>query len=309
MKYYKLTNIKGLEDTVYNLDEIYPESYQRGKGYSTVEEMYNDHTNNFTLSTEEEYNIQEGIEWKLPEKWGIKRTLETDKVITDFINNYSKRDHCYFSSNTNCPYLHYIKETSSSSKLKEGYTEITFDQFKKYVLKETMEKEIIGYKLKEDCKQYEEAVKKLADKHVLNWWDNNAQNNLNKDKYNFASGDLKNPKHLCSILNNAGVLDLWFEPIYKEEEKILYFGEVKFTIQDNIAKTQYGDVTKEEIKKAIDYIQNPPKLAGYELKLHNIESDNRYNLTNFDNSSKVSLAFGCQDGKFSELLEIYKAFK
>ena len=75
---------------------------------------------------------------------------------------------------------------------------------KEYVLKtkETEEREIIGYKLKEDCKQYEEAALKIM---------------------NTRWGDPKYHVTVNSVIKNlikAGVLDLWFEPVFKEEFKI-----------------------------------------------------------------------------------------
>lgn len=61
--------------------------------------------------------------------------------------------------------------------IKEGYTEITFEQFKKYVLKqETMEKEIIGYKT--PYNMYGGQVKK-GDIWTLNKYDNGYQSNAN----------------------------------------------------------------------------------------------------------------------------------
>lgn len=61
-----------------------------------------------------------------------------------------------------------------------------------------MEKEIIGYKLKEEFKKYEPVAAKLF--------------NCNKlyEPVGY-SGDIEK-------LKNAKLLDLWFEPIYKEEE-------------------------------------------------------------------------------------------
>lgn len=61
MKYYKLTNINGLNNTSYVLNKIYPETYSRETYCSTVKKMVEKKTGNFTLSTKKEYDIQEGI--------------------------------------------------------------------------------------------------------------------------------------------------------------------------------------------------------------------------------------------------------
>ena len=95
--------------------------------------------NNPTLLTIEQFvEMTEGF--VLPEKWCIKRDKENDKIVTDFINNYSESNHCYLDYNRENPYLHYTKGISSSCKPWDNYTEITFEQFKKHVLKpeETM---------------------------------------------------------------------------------------------------------------------------------------------------------------------------
>ena len=99
------------------------------------------------------------------------------------------------------------------------------------------------------------------------------------------------------------------EEIKNSQQKELYFGDVKFTIKkgNDYAETAYGKVTKEEIKKAIDYIENPPRLAGkYELTIHvnGIHSCLRSPLID-----SFKIGFGCKSGKLSELKAIYQAFE
>lgn len=74
-------------------------------------------------------------EFVLPEKWCIKRTPENIKVIVDYMNEEYKTNYTY--TNLDFPYIPNIKKKNSSSKYKpDGYAEITFSQFKKYVMKE-----------------------------------------------------------------------------------------------------------------------------------------------------------------------------
>lgn len=73
--------------------------------------------------------------------------------------------------------------------------------------KQPMEKKIIGYKLKEDCKQYEKAAYEIAIKDGVDW------NNLKKEGILFYS---QSNAHVR--LQQAGVLDLWFEPVYEPEK-------------------------------------------------------------------------------------------
>lgn len=70
------------------------------------------------------------------------------------------------------------------------------------IIENMEEREITGYKLKEDCKQYGEAVLKIMN---TNW---------GEPKYHVTVDSL------IKDLRKAGILDLWFEPIYKEEFKV-----------------------------------------------------------------------------------------
>lgn len=68
-----------------------------------------------------------------------------------------------------------------------------------------MEKEIIGYKLKESCAKYQSAVFSLLSVHKFNC--------------PIQGYDLSQ-KWSIDICRNAGVLDLWFEPVYESPFKI-----------------------------------------------------------------------------------------
>lgn len=78
---------------------------------------------------------------------------------------------------------------------------ITFEDF--------MEK-IIGYKLIKP--EYEEAVKAMIS---FNWWDLCAKNNLSRHGWHFSTGSI-----IEKIMRDAGVLDLWFEPVYEKNFKV-----------------------------------------------------------------------------------------
>lgn len=111
--------------------------------YYTISEFRNSPV---VLTIEEFVEMTEGF--VLPEKWCIKRDKENDKIVTDFINNYSESNHCYLDYNPKNPYLHYAKEiVLSNDKPWDNYTEITFEQFKKYILKpeETMKNKTITW--------------------------------------------------------------------------------------------------------------------------------------------------------------------
>ena len=85
-------------------------------------------------------------EFVLPEKWCVRQNKQE---INDWINNNKQTD-SYYSDLSGVHLFHFpkISDIHLYVNVQLDYKEITFEQFKKYVLKqETMEKEIIGYKL------------------------------------------------------------------------------------------------------------------------------------------------------------------
>lgn len=74
---------------------------------------------------------------------------------------------------------------------------------------------VVGFKLK-NVKYLEatkELIKSLGGKLGDDgWWDENAANNLKEKGWNFANGT--NYGSIAQIMKEAGVLDLWFEPVY-----------------------------------------------------------------------------------------------
>ena len=147
-------------------------------------------------------------EFVLPEKWCVKCITQEEANAVEAHLFGSPVDNIYLPK--------YVTNKGVSgpghnpSYYKEwNCKEITFEQFKKYVLKtkEMEEKEIIGYKLKEDCKQYEEASKKIA---------GYTNGGFIEFKYFLKQVD----SGFISSLKKAGVLDLWFEPVFKERFRI-----------------------------------------------------------------------------------------
>lgn len=174
----------------------------------------------------------------LPEKWCVKRTRNNYKIINDYFNNLGTTESKYSSEEGfiyNCPINHYKQHIYTNIDgftigKHEDFTELSFEQFQQFVLKiNTMkEKEIIGYKLKEDCKQYEKVAFELAGKNgSKDSWDL-------IDGYHFTATSTNAQK-----LKAAGVLDLWFEPVYKEDE--LKVGDWVIVLKDD---DHYGNSEK-----------------------------------------------------------------
>jgi hypothetical protein len=109
---------------------------------------------------------------------------------------------------------------------------ITYKQFL-----EMQTKQIIGYKFKEECSQYAQAALKICQ-----------PNDVESFKLFVKDGYLINLTFNASVkpkLEEAGVLDLWFEPVFQTEEKILELGSPKksiritkegFTVENNLVK-------------------------------------------------------------------------
>lgn len=153
----------------------------------------------------------------LPEKWCVKITPESKQSLGEWRDSgilISDEGYC----------LSYYKGHKGwrTDRLEEGYPEITFEQFKKYVLKQNdMEKEIIGYRLKDDFKQYEKVAVSIASDmdEIFPNLEYYLERNLEYYLERKVWGKFK------ERLEKAGVLDLWFEPVYAEEKPEFKIGQ------------------------------------------------------------------------------------
>ncbi len=146
-------------------------------------------------------------EFVLPEKWCILRNKDNHVIINNYLNRLSG-----FNGAFDNRYYIYLESSIPSkygapSCIPEGYTEITFEQFKKYVLKENdmttkVEKKLIGYKLiKPEYAQIAKYISGLSNP--------SGHQVLELGHWNMS----------ISAWKKAGVLDLWFEPVYEEDFK------------------------------------------------------------------------------------------
>jgi len=224
MKYYKLINIAGWE--CYKENEIYP--FKNSFDYDLRA-----YPEDWEEVTEKEYLEQEKmktIEFTLPEKWcvrGIKTNgnclrIEDPELFKTIQNsNFPFKDNqygfyvnCYYYPNQNDKLIHLYE-------IPKDYTEITFEQFKRYVLKsnDVNDKKVVGYKLTKP--EYKNAVKQLLNEQ---WFDDNFDNNFKKHGWNFGNSSnehIDENNHVTvKDLKQAGVLDLWFEPVYELQYKV-----------------------------------------------------------------------------------------
>ncbi len=94
------------------------------------------------------------------------------------------------------------------------------------IKEEVMEKEIIGYKLKDDCEKYKQAALSICNT-VANWKNSQMFYDIKASQTGYISK-----------LAVAGVLDLWFEPVYKDKFKI---GD--WIIDGNDEESEAGKIT------------------------------------------------------------------
>jgi hypothetical protein len=151
--------------------------------------------------------------WVLPERWAVKgKTEEEQKAINAYARSVGGGHWSDISNYAGKYYMHV-----DGGRYKKGiggvdynYTEITFDQFKKYVL--NMEgkgtQTIIGYNLKD--KKYSKAASQIA---------------FGNDVWISTTPQIRMESVASTLLQEAGVLGMWFEPVYKKELE-----DVKFTV-------------------------------------------------------------------------------
>ena len=286
---------------------LFSNNYMWFTGDTTITNLSSPHLYFYedTLRQTEDFQESFFIEHELPEitfqeffdryvKWCIRGNKEL--ALWQLEDMHDKCD-CHFREDNM-----YYKPISGLlfwtpyNNLPEDYIELTFEQFEKYVLKSKDMEKVIGYKFKKEYESYLKAYCAIVgiipeSASIVDY---------KETGYVFQSKSIAYDR-----IKNAGVLDLWFEPAYESKE--LYFGKVKFTIKKGYADTEYGKVTKEEVKNAIHYIENPPKLTGNTLSIH--YNSTYCKITELDNNGTLSYGFDCQAGSLKELKAIYNAFE
>lgn len=142
-------------------------------------------------------------EFKLPEKWVVKVTPKNADILTKWKIEVSNG-----RLNDPASEYEYVSYEGSGEGLNHEYTEITFEQFQKYVLKqeeEMSDKKIIGYKLIKP--EYEKAALKITGCDTYGWSSNS--------KFDMTATSIGAKRAV-----DAEILDKWFEPVFEEEYKV-----------------------------------------------------------------------------------------
>jgi len=241
MKYYKLLTQTGWINS-FKKDQIYPES---DRLLNCIEIFPKD----WQEVPELDYLIQEG---KFPEKWCIK--LNNQEVV-DYCNKYGKVPPYKISLSSVYAHFpafkHLGADCTTTSEIKEGYTKITFEQFKKYILnKNEMNKKIVGYKSPKNL--YNNNIKigdilKLKYGEETKWYITSPS----KETFNL-------PKE---------IVEAW-EPVY-EEEKIEIKGYIA-EFQENCVKFGCQSFSKDFILALDRLLQDHSFKMDYKDEIHKI---------------------------------------
>jgi len=204
--------------------------------------------NNPTIITLEQWN--EAVNG-FPEKWcmEIKDREQFDAVSVwfGFANSWIGWANWRLS---NLRYVLYNK-TSDFNNLRYNLPEITFEQFKKYVLKkETMEKKIIGYKLEEGCEKYLPVLDKISSAFSVT------------RNYYIEVGCI-----YYDDFKEAQVLDLWFEPIYEGDTPDITINSYKAQFNGDTVRFGCKTYTKEFIFNLEDVLNRGVDLTNEKDKI------------------------------------------
>lgn len=257
MKYYKLINQRGwnIEDGMVK-NKIYPDNWKIENNTKYPDDNISSYVKlyqtDFQEVTEEEYLEQEGKINKLVsgeyyvviESGNIFRYDNNDQALYylgDYNTRFARNGGGFDSDITayrkaNNEEIQWLEECNRQNKFIEFY------EFKKQ-----MEKKIIGYKLIKP--EYEKAAIEIIQVKAIDNSFEKWQEILYLRGYNFTA----NSRHKY-WLEEAGVLDLWFEPVYEEHPDITING-YKAEFFDDYVKFGCAEFDKHEFIFAQEFIQ------------------------------------------------------
>jgi len=233
--------------------------------------------NNPTLLTLEEFKKAIGIEEEfiLPEKWCVKETPE----ICHWAKQIFGCSNVYYGDRYLCIKRDLYPKFDSYLFLidKTGYTEITFEQFKKYVLKMENNKKIIGYKSPVDLfnKNYKAGTLFIKDTGNFNF--------MYKPEGCVDNSKWTLPKE---------IVETW-QPIYEEEVKTINMGSFNLTVKDKKVFHNQEEIT--DFVKAMSNYKILQNLSRYTARIEEIT----FSVTGCRNSPT----------KLSDWLKVYDMIK
>ena len=254
MKYYKRINHFGMGDVPfdfpYKIGMIYPEDFNPSNSYSSVSTSLKTHPERWQELPEHEWVIQEA---KIRYPKGTKfRSAYDSKFIGVSDGKRYPEGNNYI--NVSCEL---IEPYDSGYALLQVYNNGKWAEIIKEEEK-TMEKEIIGYKLKEDAwnsgnMSRNTWLKTIAQLGLIHNEICDEPNEKEVLRNIFENKDVR------SNFEKTGVLDLWFEPVYKESFKVgdwVYIEGTSGSI--SLSLNSHGDVVQihELRSKSVDFIRD-----------------------------------------------------
>ena len=235
--------------------------------FGTTEEYFKRQKDIKELTYEEFIEL---YDFELPEKWYVRLTPENTEVINEWkqkINPFSEPAGAFGNK--------FVTYKGFNTAYKSYYTEITFEQFKKYILKEEpMKKKIIGYRLAKP--EYKKAASIIAVDCLCD----------------FSKTFLINTKPV-EFWKKSKVLDLWFEPVYEEVEVTLPFGKDLVVIHKDSVNIDGVNVDFYYISKLLNILSSLPSIGIHTPDLH-VDS---------------VITVGCKSGTLKEIVAIYNKMK
>ena len=308
MKYYKLIK-DAIHYPSFTPNKIYPESFAPKNNLCDVGIHYRSNLNNgsWIEVPAGEYFVQEGV---MPEYFAIKR-VEDNPLWEKYICWLNKKYLTNWSGNRGYCFYGFGKDKithgacASIKNFGENAVKLTLEQWDKIVNKEVMEenKEIIGWKLKEDFKQYEKAAVDIC----------KAQGSTEINDFKDDDGcAFKKKSNASGWLRKAGVLGLWFEPVY--EEKTLKFGGYDVTFEkvtSGVRISCNGETgTCGQIEAIYNHFNSSKKnfSFGSQVVREVIYPNGKWDLE-IQIMAPTSIKIGCTTGTWSEFVAIYEKAK
>ena len=307
MKYYKL--IKNNFADALKVGKIYPENFREwGAKHCDINYFVNyGYAHFFEKIPAGEYFVQEG---KMPEYFAIKR-VKNNPLWQRYIDWLSKtytwnwagdcKGYCGFA------YASGVRGTLETIKeFGENAVELTLEQWDEIINKTMKEKEIIGWKLKEECKEYKNAALRIIGGSILE----SCSKQLNL--YLLDPGYSGYPGYWIENIKKAGVLELWFEPIYKE--KAITFGGYEVALKkvsSGVKITCNGETgTFSQLEHIYNTILKKEKMmfGGQEVEEITYSDDTLWS-RDYLKATATSIKIGCTTGTWDEFVAIYKKAK
>ena len=209
-----------------------------------------------------DFDFQEELT-KLPKYWAVFN--DGSQEFKEIVINYIKEKYnppfygdfkVYYGVNKDD--FKVIKASLSKDNFHKESVLLTIEEFKNLTQK-TMEKKIIGYKLKEEFKKYEEQAAAIV-----------YENKTTRLEGNYGNGARFTEKSIAvQRLEKAGLLDIWFEKVYEEEKKeeiVSMNGKFDLKVtKEGIFHGNNEDIT-DYVKSVVDWIKSiPVKFGKYDF--------------------------------------------